>query len=251
MIRGRLGNRLRGHLHGDLDGLVVGGETGTRSGDGGGVGSLRHGGGGRKVDSVREREAEAAGAVEREREPRAAIVGSDGGADLAVGGEAQIAGGAGSHIDVEAGGHGAADLYRDGDGLGRIDGIGIADGDDAGGDAGGQAGGVQGELERGAETGLRRTGALGADGSADPGDRRREAQVERAVESVVRFHGLQGCRWRPGRWRPGRRWTIPGAIGERRGDQPRREKPQPTPRRPWGTDRDQTHSRAPFLYAQM
>src|ERR1035437_189206 len=91
MAGGRLRDRLRGHLHGDLNALVVRGEAGTRRGNGGGVGPLPHAGGGREVDQIRVREAEAAGAVEREREPQPAIVGLDGGVELAVvGEEAQI-----------------------------------------------------------------------------------------------------------------------------------------------------------------
>src|ERR1017187_6691084 len=168
MAGGRLGYRLRGHSHGDRDGLVVGGEAGTRGGDGGGVGPLPHGGGGRQVDPIKVREAEAAAAVEREREPRAAVVGLDAGAKLAVGGEAQIAGGTGSDVDIQAGGYAAADLYRDGDGLRRIDGVGVAHRDDAGDGSGRQGGGVQGELERDAEAGLRRAGTLRAHRARDP-----------------------------------------------------------------------------------
>ena len=59
-------------------------------------------------------------------------------ADLAVGGESQIARGAGSYINVQAGRYRATNLYRDGDRLRRIDRVGIAHRDDAGRNSRGQ-----------------------------------------------------------------------------------------------------------------
>ena len=163
----------------------------TRSGDGGGIGSLPHDRGRCEMNPVRIREAETAAAIQREREPRAAIGGLHRVPDLAVGGESQIARAAGSYINVQAGRNSTTNLYRDGDRLGRIDRVGIAHRDDAGRNSRGQTGCVQNELQRRADTRPRRAVTLRAHRTADPGNRRRELQRERTVGIVIRFDGLR------------------------------------------------------------